>query len=296
MRNQKFIVSEAEMTVRNSFYESPEVRRQADIALDKAKRVLEQKERTYKLRNAQAIQAISSAQYSVDRVTARISSTEELLKQFTIISPSDGMLIYKRDFRGTKRKVGTMILPFDRVVATLPDLSAMLSRTFISEIDVNRIKQGMKVETNVDAFPLRTYKGKVMSIANIGEELPNSDSKVFETLIRIDATDPDLRPSMTTGNKIIISTTENLTFIPTECIQSRTDSITFVYTKNKLKQVIVTGISNDKNTVIEKGLKPGTMVYIAEPENAEKFRLSGKELIPILKERNKLKSNLAESK
>jgi hypothetical protein len=172
----------------------------------------------------------------------------------------------------------------------------MISRTFISEIDVNRIKPGMNVEINVDAFPLKSYKGTVLNIANIGETLPNSDSKVFETLIRINDIDPELRPSMTTGNKIIISTSENVSYIPTECIQSRTDSITFVYTRNKLKQVVITGISNDKNTVIEKGLKPGTMVYLAEPQNYDKFKLSGKELIPVLKDRNRTKAILADSK
>jgi HlyD family secretion protein len=278
IKNQSYIVSEAEMTLKNSKYESPEIIRQAEIAFDKAKRVLEQNGRTYRLRKAQAEQDIRNIEFYIERVSNRIKSTEELLQQFTIYAPSDGMLIYKRDFRGSKRKVGTMITPFDRVVATIPDLSSMISKTFISEIDVTKLGKGLTADISVDAFPLRSYKGKVLTIANIGETLNNSDTKVFETQVRLDGVDPDLRPGMTTGNRILVKAAEDAIYIPTECLQSTPDSLTFVYTKNHLKQFVVTGISNDKFTVIEKGLKSGTQIYLSQPENPERFRVSGLEL------------------
>jgi multidrug efflux pump subunit AcrA (membrane-fusion protein) len=228
-------------------------------------------------------------------VNTRINNTLELLKKFTIIAPSNGMLIYKRDFRGSKRKVGTMIAPFDRIVANIPDLSSMISTTFVSEIDVSNVKRGEKVEITVDAFPKRLYRGTVINVANIGEELANSDSKVFETQIRIEGTDTDLRPSMTTGNKILVSASDNVVYIPTECIQSTSDSIPFVYTKNRLRQVVMIGKSNEKNTIIEKGLQPGTKIYITEPVNKDRFRLSGQELIPLIKQGNRMKSDPSQS-
>ena len=294
IKNQRFTVSEAEMTLKNSQFESPDIIRQAEIAFDKAKRVLEQDERSYKLKMAQSVQDINNAAYYVRRLSDRITSTEDLLKQFTIIAPSDGMLIYKRDFRGSKRKVGTMVTPFDRVVANIPDLTTMLSKTFISEIEVTKIRKGQTVDITVDAFPLRTYKGTVLSIANIGETFTNSDSKVFETQIRIEGTNPELRPSMTTGNKIMISSVENVVYIPTECIQTTTDSIPFVYTKNKVRQIVVTGMSNDKFTVIESGLTPGAWVYLSEPPDPEKYKLTGKELIPAIKQHQSIPAGIAD--
>ena len=293
IKNQRFLVSEAEMKFRNSKYESPDVIRQAEIALDKAQRVLEQKERTYSLRVAQTNQDIKNTQFFIARVTSRVNSLEDLLNRFTVTSPSDGMVIYKRDFRGNKRKVGTMISPFDRTVATIPDLTTLLSRTFISEIEINKVQKGQKVDISVDAFPLKSYKGTITGIANIGEVLPNSDSKVFETLIKLDGIDPGLRPSMTTGNKIIVKSMEDVVYIPTECILGGSDSIPFVYTKNKLKQVVLTGESNEKFTVIEEGIKAGTILYLTEPADHEKFRFAGKDLIPAIRERNKIKSGLA---
>jgi multidrug efflux pump subunit AcrA (membrane-fusion protein) len=283
IKNQRATVSEREMTFRNSKYESPDVIRQAEINYEQSQRILEQKIRTYQLRVAQTNQNIKNTRFYLGRITGRINDTKDLLDRFTITSPGDGMLIYKRDFRGSKRKVGTMISPFDRVIATIPDLSSMFSKTFISEIEISKIKPGQPVDITVDAFPQKSFKGKVETVANIGETLPNSDSKVFETQIRLDLSDPALRPSMTTGNKILVKSYENVLYIPTECIMTGSDSVTFVYTRNRLKQVVVPSESNDKYTVIEKGLSPGTRIYLSEPQDHEKFRLAGEELIPEIK-------------
>src|SRR5664279_4889056 len=138
----------------------------------------------------------------------------------------------------------------------------MISKVYINEIDISKVKPGQKVNINVDAFPQKAYNGSVLSIANIGEQLPNSDSKMFEVQIRIDGSDPALRPTMTTGNKIIIKTYNDAVYIPTECVQTGSDSIPFVYMKNKTKEVVVLGESNEKNVIVEKGLEPGTSIYL----------------------------------
>ena len=64
---------------------------------------------------------------------------------FTITAPASGMVIYKKEWSGNKRKVGSTINPFDRVVATLPDLTSMLSKTYVNEIDVSKIKTDRKL-------------------------------------------------------------------------------------------------------------------------------------------------------
>jgi len=162
----------------------------------------------------------------------------------------------------------------------------MLSKVYISEIDVSKIRTGLPVEITMDAFPGKSLKGTITNVANIGETLPNTDTKVYETIIKIKGSDPDLRPSMTTTNKIVIKVIDNAVYIPTECIYSTADSIPFVYTRNKLKQIVIPGESNEKMTVVQKGLKPGASVYVIEPSNPEKFRLAGKDLIPLLKGKN----------
>jgi hypothetical protein len=97
---------------------------------------------------------------------------------------------------------------------------------------------------------------------------------------------------MTTGNKIVMSVIPDAVYIPTECVQAGLDSIPFVYTKRKKKQIVLLGKSNDKFVVVEKGLTPGTKVYINNPENTDRFKLAGEELIPLIKE--KAQAKLAE--
>lgn len=293
IRNQTFAVEEAAMTLRNSKYEPPTTIRQAEIAYDKAKRVLEQLERSYTRRLAQSRVDVQSQNYLVSRVSRRVKDLQEVLAGFTITAPASGMVIYKKEWNGSKRKVGSSINPFDRVVATLPDLTSMLSKTYVNEIDVSKMKQGQKADITIDAFRQKKYSGTVTFVANIGEKLLNTNDKVFEVQIKLDGSDPALRPSMTTGNKINVKTLKDAVFIPIECVQAGVDSIPFVYTKKGVKQVVLLGESNEKHVLIEKGLEAGTMVYTNNPENIEKFRLKGQELIPVIKEREKVRSNLA---
>lgn len=285
IRNQKHTVEESELTLKNSKFEPPTTIRQAEIDLDRQRRVLEQKERGYSLRVAKAKRDITTQTMWYNRIDRRVKSLEEVLSGFIIKAPSSGMIVYKKDHHGTKIKTGSQINAFERIVATLPDLSSMLSKTYVSEIEIRKVAPGQEVIINVDAFPDKAFKGKVASVANIGEKLPNTDSKVFEVNIRIEGFDPDLRPSMTTGNKIIIKTFPDVVFIPTECIHTGSDGVPFVYTKHKTKQVVIPGEANEKNIIIEKGLKPKELVYVIQPENADNFRLEGEELITFFKDK-----------
>jgi HlyD family secretion protein len=287
IKNLKFSVEEAAITLEQSKYEPPTTIRQAEIALDKAKRSLDQSAKGYGLRVEQAKSDIRNLQRQISDQTQRVNDLQKILANFIIRAPSDGMVIYKRDRTGTKRKLGSSISPWDPVVATLPDLSTMISKTYVNEIDVSKVKAGQKVTVMVDAFPERKYTGIVTSVANIGEQLPNADAKVFEVSIKLDGSDPILRPSMTTGNKIVTKTIDDVVFVPLECVQSGTDSIPFVYTKNKTKQVVLLGESNENNVIIEKGLAPKTVIYLNTPEGGDKYSIAGADLIPVIKEREK---------
>jgi HlyD family secretion protein len=277
--NQRHTVEETGLTFLNSKYESPEIQRTAEINYDQAKRILGQLLRTKQLREAQTRATVNNLRLWTSRIGRRVSDYEEVLSNFTIYAPASGMVIYKKNRFGTKRKAGSSIDPFDRVVATLPDLTSMLSKAYVSEIEINKVKPGQKVSLSIDAFPANSYTGTVKSVANIGEKLPNTDTKVFEVMIKIDGTDMNLRPAMTTNNKIMVESYSNVISVPNECIHTGADSVPFVYTKGKYRQVIVPGKSNDKETIIEKGLEAGTIVYVTEPSNGASFKLTGKELI-----------------
>jgi HlyD family secretion protein len=288
IKNLRFSVEEAEITLQQSKFEPPTTIRQAEISLDKANRSLEQSIRGYALKVEQARSDMRTMKTNVDEERQRVADLRTVLSKFVISAPSSGMVIYKRDRTGAKRKVGSSISPWDNVVATLPDMSSMISKTYVNEIDVSKVKTNQKVEIMVDAFPEKKYTGVVTSVANIGEQLPNADAKVFEVQIKVDQSDMILRPSMTTGNKIVTKTLTDVTFIPLECVQTGLDSIPFVYLKNGTKQVVVLGESNENDVVVEQGIVPGVVLYLNTPAEAEKYtKMQGQELIAVIKQHEK---------
>lgn len=289
IKNQKFTVEEAKITLDQSKFEPPATIRQAEITLDKAERNLQQKIKAYDLRRTQTLSEIKYQKTKLDQQRSLVQNLSEFLNGFTITAPSAGMIIYKKERNGSKRKAGSSLSPFDNVIATLPDLSSMISKMYVNEIEVSKVKPGQKVNITVDAFPDKAYTGTVYTVANIGEQLPNSDAKMFEVQIKLDGSDHTLRPSMTTTNKIIIKSFDDVTYIPSECVMAGSDSIPFVYEKNKTKRYVVVGESNDKDVIVEQGLEAGKLVYTIPPENIKKFRIAGEELIQITRERNREK-------
>jgi multidrug efflux pump subunit AcrA (membrane-fusion protein) len=279
MKNQKYVVEEAQITLEQSKYEPPATIRQAEISLDQAKRNLEQQVKGYSLRKAQALADIKQQKLLYTNEVTLIKNLQDFLAKFTITAPSPGIVIYKTDFGGTKRKSGSSINAFDRIVATLPDLTSMISKLYVSEIEVNKVQVGQKVDISIDALPGKSLKGKVLTVANIGEVLPNSDAKMFEVQVRIDGTDNTLRPAMTTWNKIIINSYPDAVYIPTECVQTGEDSIPYVFRKNHTRQIVILGDMNEKNIIVKKGLEPGAQIYLAVPAEPEKYKLVGKELL-----------------
>jgi len=289
IKNLKFSVEEAKITLQQSKYEPPTTIRQAEIALDRTNRSLDQAIKGYSLQVEKAKSDMRTIKFNLSEQRTRVSDLQNILAKFKILAPSPGMIIYKRDRLGAKRKVGSSISPFDNVVATLPDMSSMISKTYVNEIDVSKVKSGQSVEIAVDAFPEKKYTGTVTSVANIGEQLPNADAKVFEVLIEVDGSDPILRPSMTTGNKIITQTINGVTYIPLESVQAGADSIPFVYLKNGDKQIVVLGESNENNVVVEQGIMPGELIYLSTPVKPEAFDLKGQELVAVIKEKERVK-------
>lgn len=279
IKNQRYQVEEALINLEQSKYEPPATIRQAEINLNKQKRALEQKIKNYELRKAQTLADIDHQKMHLDRQERLVTDIEDFLTRFTITAPTPGMVIYKKDRNGTKRKTGSSVNPFDRIIATLPDLTTMISKVYISEIEVSKVIPGQIVTVTVDAFPQKSYTGNVISVGNIGEQLPNSDAKMFEVLIRLDGSDQNLRPAMTSWNKIILKTFADAMYIPLECVQAGTDSVPFVYKKNNTKQIVELGEQDDKNVIIKRGLEPGTDIYIIPPEDHDSFRLVGENLL-----------------
>ena len=282
--NRELSLEEIKIKLEQSMYEAPATIRQVEFELERAQRALEQQRRLYILRDQHYKNWMFDTERTLTQMKRQYQKMLEIYDQFTVRAPKNGMVIYRRERFGQKRRIGSSINPSDNVVATLPDLSVMMSRTYVNEIDISKVKAGQKVRIGVDAFPDKKYTGFITSVANIGEQLANADAKVFEVMIEINESDPIMKPSMTTSNQIVINTLSDVTYVSIDAIFSQ-DSIPFVYTTNLTKQVVVLGDANESEIIVEQGLSAGDKVYVSIPENSETWKMTGEELIPIIKER-----------
>lgn len=270
--NLQYDVDQRQLELEQSQFEPPATIKQAELELEKAKRTLKQAESEYKLQKNKAISQMAQATAKLKDDQGDMAVLEELSKQFVITAPENGMVIYAREWNGTKKTKGSQIGAWDPTVATLPDLSSMISKTYVNEVDISRIRVGQDVHIGLDAFPEKKLTGKVTKVANIGEQKPNSDAKVFEVSIEVNETDTTLRPAMTTSNMIITDYLENVLIVPLEAIHSQGDSLTYVFKKNGLvtvKQEIVLGKKGIDMAVVNQGLEEHDIVYLSIPDNPD---------------------------
>ncbi len=279
--NLKYSLEEKHLMLEQSKYEPPATIRQVEIDLEKTQRTLEQTEKNYKLNYEKALANMQEVNASYSQAKRKLNDLQNVLKQFTITAPKRGMLIYKRNWDGSKLGIGGTLNIWENVVAELPDLSSMISKTYVNEIDISKVKVGQSVNIGIDAFPEKKFTGKVTEVANIGEQQQNSNAKVFEVKIIVKEFDSILRPAMTTKNTIITAEIKNVCFVPIESIFSN-DSISYVYKKkggSLEKLQVIVGQSNENEIIVKEGLKPDDEVSLVPPEDEEKLKL-----VPLSKE------------
>ena len=270
--NLEYNVEEMKIKLEQSKYEPPATIKQAEIDLDKSRRAFQQATDNYQIKLQQNKAKMAEISAELRKVQNEYDQMLQLQQSFNILAPEDGMVVYHRGWDGKPMKAGSSVHTWDPVVATLPDLTVMLSKTFINEVDIRKIKPGLLVEIGLDAFPEKHFTGIVTRVANVGEQRPNSDSKVFEATIEINEQDDLLKPAMTTSNRIIVNEIDDVLYVPLECLHSEADSIAFVYKKsgiNIIKQEIQVGKTNTDESIISKGLKEGDRVYLSVPKGQE---------------------------
>jgi len=272
--NLKYNLEEKKIALEQSIYEPPATIRQVEIDLEKGERAYTQATQNYILRLEKAIANMNEVTAEYNKAQRKLTKMMEVLQQFTVTAPKSGMVIYRRSWDGSKMGVGATVNTWDPVVAELPDLSEMISKTYVNEIDISKVKVGQSVRIGMDAFPEKEFTGKVTEVANIGEQLQGTNAKVFEVKILIHEFDSILRPAMTTKNTILTATIDSILFIPMEAVFNN-DSMTFVYKKDGplVKQQVVLGLSNYNEIIVKEGLNEEDEVLLIAPENEQDLDL-----------------------
>lgn len=270
LRTLEFALEERKIAKEQATYEAPTIRRQAEIDYEKAERALAQAKKDYVTKRQQAIARMSEVGAETQRQRSLLATVQGVLAAFTIRAPAPGMVIYAKEWNGRKKTAGGQITPWDPTVATLPDLGEMESVTYVNEIDVRKVAVGQPVRISLDSDPDKLLTGRVASVANVGEQRPNADAKVFEVKITVLEADTTLRPGMTTANAILTSTVASALFVPLEAV-TNDSSLSYVYRRTGgrvVRQQVETGEMNDNEVVIRRGLEEGDEVLLIPPADA----------------------------
>ncbi len=273
MRTMELALEERRLAKEQAVYEAPTIRRQAEIDLEKAERALAQAKSDYKTRVEQAQAKMREVGADLQRQKNILEIVQQVMGQFTIRAPSPGMVIYQKEWNGKKRAVGSQIGAWDPTVATLPDLSHMESITYVNEIDIKKVAVGQAVTLSLDSDPTKKLTGRVVQVANVGEQRPNTDAKVFEVKVLLAASDTALRPGMTTGNAIETTVLKDVLSVPLEAVTTL-DGVPYVFVRRgarTVRQEVLTGAMNDDAVVIVQGVAEGEQVLLALPPDAASY-------------------------
>lgn len=249
-------VLDLQLKKEQSAFESKAIQRQVDINCEKAKRKLEIEKRNYKQQERKLETQLKRYKDVIKRQENEMNLLRQLRINFRISAPSSGMLVYAKAYNNTKIKVGTMVGRWAPVIASLPDLSSIVSVLYVKEIDVAKVKVGQQVKIEVDAFPGKSFSGKITKLANIGQNIPGDNQVGFRVNVLIEPGDEILLPGMTTRNKIVVNQVKDALMVPRSAL-IYDDSLIFVLKKEGLsfvKKEVKLGDENETMVHIIAGL------------------------------------------
>ncbi len=283
--NARLDMIEKKLVMEESVYESPSIQKKANMDYDKARRNLEQEQNAYVLKTKQEANNVDRRYINYRQIMERSQELQKLFSSLEITAPKAGILTYFKYPWGEIIKTGSKVGPYNTIIATIPEMTNLISRTYINEIDISKVKVGQKVKIGIDAFPEKQLSGEVIAVANIGQAMPNSDAKVFEVKIKIFGKDQELKPAMTTSNAIEAGTFADTIMVASDAIFEN-DSLKFVYLgkEKPVKQIVWLGDENENYVLIKKGLKAGDVVWLNEPQNADEIKYAGLEIFQEIKQ------------
>lgn len=132
----------------------------------------------------------------------------------------------------------------------------------LTEIDVINIKRGQKVTLTLDAFPDKTFTGKVATIDTNG--IVASGVTTYPTVIDFDQASVNIYPNMAVSAKIITRVKDNVLLVPSQAVQTQNGqkSVRILRNGQVTSIPVETGESSDTQTEIVSGLSEGQEVII----------------------------------
>ena len=203
---------------------------------------------------------VDQAQSSFDQANAGIAKTQAIISQKLVRAPFDGELGVRKVEVGQYLTAGTQIV-------SLTDLSELYANFTITEKDSGNLQVGQVVRIRVDAYPGRTFEGKISTI----EPQIASDTRNIRVQATIANPERILKPGMFATTTVVLPDKPPVITIPETAVDYTLygDSV-FLITEKKeddgkisltaSRSFVQTGNRIEGRAEILKGLKPGDRV------------------------------------
>ena len=203
---------------------------QADRALERARAMaanasLVSKQMLEEAETQARVQAAvhEAARYGVERARAALAEAQDRLQKTVIRAPIDGVVTRLNIEAGEMAIVGTMNNP-GSLLLTISDLSVMEAVVRVDETDVPELQLGDSAAVEIDAFPGRTFAGKVTQVGHSATALRGGSTSAmggggsqavdFEVVITLDDPPATLRPDLSANADIITDTRTGVLTVP----------------------------------------------------------------------------------
>ena len=157
---------------------------------------------------------VESTKAQVEQVKAALKLAETNLRYSTIRSPVNGTVI-SRNVDVGQTVAASLQAPTLFTIAK--DLTQMQVDTNFSEADIGRIEKGQEATFTVDAYPERTFRGKVSEIRNAPQTIQNVVT--YDVVIEVGNHDLKLKPGMTANVTIMVAHREGVVKIPNAALR-----------------------------------------------------------------------------
>lgn len=266
--NAKLDLEYLKIDLEQSKYESEAYQRKTQMRYQKAELEVEKIRRDYLLdRNKLKIQ-VGRFQERVGELQREIEKYQLAIAATTIRTPEDGIVMFAKDWSGKTYGKDSEVNIWRPLIATLPDMSVVITEAYIKEIDIAKVHFNDSVRITIDALAGRVFAGKVIKIATIGEDHKDFDMKAFKVIIRYEKSDKDLKPGMTANNDIIVGNFKDKLLVSRQAIFSKNGK-QIVYLKkggNITEQEIELIAENDLFGAVENTLNEGDVLLLYQPD------------------------------
>jgi HlyD family secretion protein len=237
-----------------------------------ARLVLQQTTQGGKYRIAKAEATLIQIQGQLKAKETALQQVRNELEKTEIRAPFDGIVIHFETFRdGEKRKprIGDSVF-INQPILYLPDVSHMIVKTKVREIDLHTIALEQQSTIQVDAYPDRGFTGRLTFIGAVAitESIGTGREKYFQVIFNLNEEDGRLRPGMTCRVSLVSKSLFQVLTVPVQAIFSE-NKRTLCYVLNRSgnfeKRQVTVGSQNEDVAEIINGLQEGDRVGMTKP-------------------------------